>query len=119
MVMLALWLASELLGAELPAPVQVAMRNHPGLDELVLDVFERIFAGDDYRPEVMKRSRFHLRTRERLSDRILYGIRRATQPTMEDWNSLRVPSMLAWSLPLLRPLRLTLKHGRRLLLGRF
>jgi hypothetical protein len=119
MVMLALLLAADLLGAELPAAVTVAMQNHAGLDELVLDVFERIFAGDDYRAEVMKRSRFHLRTRERLSDRILYGIRRATTPTMEDWKQLQLPPMLAWSLPFLRPLRLTLKHGRRLLLGRF
>jgi hypothetical protein len=114
MLLLALWLAHDLLGTPLPGFVLDRIEADRSIDELAAAVRQSIFADTEYNPEVVKRSGFHMRSRERLRDRIRYSVGRAMLPTTEDWDALRLPKALAGWYPVLRPFRLAFKHGLRL-----
>jgi hypothetical protein len=111
MVLLALWLAHDMLGAALPGFILRQIEADPEIEVLGASVWEKVFSDEEYRFEVLKRSRFHLQTRERLRDRLRYSFRRATVPTPEDWQKVRLPAPLAKLYPLVRPVRLAVKHG--------
>ncbi len=114
MLLLALWLAHDLLGCALPEFALERIDADRTIDELAAAVRISIFSDVEYNPEVVKRSGFHMRSRERLRDRIRYGVGRALLPTTEDWDAVRLPKALAGWYPVLRPFRLALKHGLRL-----
>jgi hypothetical protein len=114
MLLLALWLAHDLLECALPGFVLDRINADPTIGELAAVVRSSIFSDAEYNPEVVQRSGFHMRSRERLRDRIRYGVGRALFPTTEDWDAVRLPKALAGWYPVLRPFRLAFKHGLRL-----
>ena len=51
-------------------------------------------------------TRFRLRSRERLRDRVTYCLKRALTPTHQDLDKLTLPTSLEFLYPLVRPFRL-------------
>jgi len=60
-------------------------------------------------------SPFHLRAQERWRDRLRYCARVALTPTPGDWAWLRLPDALYPLYYVLRPIRLAVKYGARLI----
>jgi hypothetical protein len=123
MLLLGLFLATDLLGAELPDRVSRRVHADPKVKALARRIREQmfreasgvtgIFEGDAYfRP-------LHLTMQERLVDKIRYCVRAATTQTVEDWKLLSLPGYLSSLYYVLRPIRLVGKYGpgmlRRLL----
>jgi hypothetical protein len=72
--------------------------------------------GETYAPlGVFEAFPFHLRMTERWQDRVRHCIRSATTTTVSDWALLSLPKCLFPLYYVVRPVRLTGKHGRRLL----
>ena len=72
--------------------------------------------GETYAPlAVFEALPFHLRMTERWQDRVRHCIRLATTTTAGDWAFLSLPKCLFPLNYVVRPVRLTGKHGRRLL----
>lgn len=115
MLLLGLVLASDLLGAALPAEVlQVAQadRTVGALNELVQ---QRLFLEMTERPGVFETALFHLKARERLRDRIRYCLRLAMTTTARDWTAAQIPPLLSFLYYPIRAIRLTKKYGPSLL----
>jgi len=121
MLFLGLFLANDLLGAPLPGPVLQRVRADSSVKALAAQVCERLFReASSPPPGVLETSLFHLRTRERLQDRVLYCIRLVMSPTEYDWAALPLPEALSFFYYILRPIRLlTGKYGLLGLLRRF
>jgi hypothetical protein len=58
---------------------------------------------------------FHLKARERISDKIRYCLLLTLLPTAEDWALLPLPAALAFIYSLLRPFRLAGTYSSGLL----
>jgi hypothetical protein len=93
MLMLGLSLASDLLGAPVPADVLQRAKQDQRVHHLASVVATALFAepaGSDLRSHL-----FFLQARERLRDRVMYCSRLALTPTEEDHSLLRLPSLLS------------------------
>jgi len=114
MLMLGLVLASDLLGAVLPAEVlrmAQADRTVEALKELVQ---QRLFL--ERKPSgLFESALFHLKARERPRDRIRYCLRLAMTTTARDWTTAQIPPLLSFLYYPLRAIRLTKKYGPSLL----
>ena len=77
LVRLGLGLAQALVDAPLPRDVAVWVRRDRGLDDLVRDVCVRRLRPAAAPPGLLESTRFHLRSRERWSDRVRYAARGA------------------------------------------
>lgn len=102
-----LWLARELIELELPP----AVMDDRVAGALAHEVAGRLLAED---PEVLdwkEQVRFHLRARERSSDRLRYVMRLATTQTVDDWQLVALPSRAGGLYRVIRPLRLLGKFG--------
>jgi predicted O-methyltransferase YrrM len=86
-------LAGRLLGAPMTPRLAGAARN-PSVIELQRAVLDNLVAATRPLPGPWDIARFHLRSRERLRDRIRYAIRRATLPGPDDVAALRLPPRL-------------------------
>ena len=119
MLYLGLFLASDLLGAPLPNRVTHEVEADPKVKALASEVYERRLFREDNSPPSMSREfpfhPFHLRIRERPGDKIRYIVRLAETTTVRDLTLLRLPGYLYPLYHIIRPVRLTVKHGRRLL----
>ena len=103
MLLLGLALAHDLLGAPLPEwiPRDATIRA-------LVPIVRRGLVESLDMPEMqwqLESALFHLRLRERVSDRIRYCAARLT-PTVGDWTSLTLPPRLAFLYYVVRPLRL-------------
>lgn len=78
-------LARDLLGAELPAEVALRIDTSPEVAELAARARARLLSPDDHRPGEVETLLFHLRSRERLADRLRYCFRLTMTPTVGDW----------------------------------
>jgi hypothetical protein len=117
MLLLGLVLANDLLDADLPERVLREVRDDADVRALAAEVYGRLFSEDMRGRELFEGSarwRFHFRMIERLRDKLRYCIHRATTPTLSDWEVVRLPTVLFPCYPLLRPMRLGGKFGRRL-----
>jgi hypothetical protein len=93
MLLLGLSLASDLLGAPVPASVQQGVKEDRQVHRLASTVASALFAettGSELRSHL-----FFLQARERLRDRVLYCSRLALTPTEEDHSFLPLPSFLS------------------------
>lgn len=117
MLLLALVLAGDLLGAPLPARALNEARSDPTVATLGRRISDWLAQGATPAPRSMRALRCHLEMRERLGDRVAHVLRLALTPTFEDWAWLRLPGGLLGLHYLLRPIRLAAKHGA-MLLGR-
>ncbi len=111
MLFLGLFLASDLLGATLPAEVSQTVLAEPPVKALGAQVRERLFAETDGVQGFIRSSLFQLGARERLRDRFRYCFRLALTTTLEDWEFLSLPSSLSFLYYPLRPIRLARKYG--------
>ena len=117
MLLLGLVLANDLLDVDLPERVLCEARDDAEVRALAAEVHGRLFSEDMGARELLEGStrwRFHFRMIERLRDKLRYCIHRATTPTLSDWELVRLPTALFPCYPLLRPMRLGGKFGRRL-----
>jgi len=118
MVLLGLFLAAELLGAELPQEVWQRVQADSVLRSLGLEVRQRLFQEAQGRRDASERLRlfgFHLRLREALWRKIRHCLRMALFPSQEDWALLSLPASLGFLYYVIHPFRLAAKHGARLL----
>jgi hypothetical protein len=118
MVLLGLFLASQLLGAALPKEVSRRVQADPAVKKLARQVTEQLFGEPNGLAGLFGGAYFHplhLKMKERLPDKIRYCGRAATTQTVEDWELLSLPSFLFPLYYVLRPLRLAGKYVRRLL----
>lgn len=111
MLRVALALARELLGADLPPVAARAVDADGRALALARQIGGAVCAGALPVPRSLAAVRLQRALRERARDRLAYLARLALTPTIDDWASVRLP---AAALPLhyvLRPLRLAAKHG--------
>lgn len=106
MLLLALFLAHHLLGATLPEDVLQRVQRTRILSSLASKVCERLFERPEDVPGLLELTRFRLRSRERLRDRVSYCLKRALTPTYQDLEKLTLPTSLEFLYPLVRPFRL-------------
>ncbi len=110
MLLLGLFLASNLLGAALPEEILHRIRADPTVEALAKRIREqlfrkaRLFEGAYFRP-------LHLKMKESLADKIRYCVRVVTTQTVEDWELLTLPKYLFPFYYVLRPIRLAGKYG--------
>jgi hypothetical protein len=102
---LGLSLASELLAAPVPEGILEEAERDPAIPALRSQAKKNLFA-DPRGSLVLAASWFHLRTKERLKDKLDYLRIRALIPTVEDWQWVYLPDRLYWVYFLLRPLRI-------------
>jgi hypothetical protein len=128
MLLLGLSLAHSLLGAALPQGVVHRIQADPVVHALAAQVRAQLCASLHGLPGEMDSHTFYLRVRERLQDRgryLLFGyLRDCCQPLLsfshlitpnaQDQALLSLPSPFAFCYYLLRPMRLLVVHGRRL-----
>jgi hypothetical protein len=124
MLHLGLFLASDLLGAPLPADVSRRVRTDSAVRALAAEVRERLFLETNDPLGVSEgsivspfhaRSLFHLKAREQLGHKVQYCLRRLTIPTEADWMMLPLPPPLFPLYYIFRPMRLLAIGGLRML----
>lgn len=116
MLSLGLYMANNLLGAGLPEVVLQKVSSDPELSSLALRVRERLQAEPDNMPDLVDRTAFYIRMRERLRDRIpylLFSLRRVVTPNSRDREFVHLPGSLSFLHLLLRPVRLLRDYGLR------
>jgi hypothetical protein len=103
---LGLALASDLLGAPLPAPVAALVRRDATTQKLAAQACGNLFPTAYRRPAPLEMLSYHASMRERWSDRIGMAVRAATTPTWKDWSAMPLPASLFPLYYVVRPLRL-------------
>lgn len=111
-LLLGLALAQDLLDLPLPSLVAARCRRHPSLDTLVATFRARLERGEQALPGVWHAARLQLALRERLRDRVRYGVGGAFDPSERDRAEWR-PAGFGPLRALARPLRLLRDHGWR------
>ncbi len=118
MVLLAFRLARDLLDAPLPGTVARRVQGDGAVARLADHVESALFRHVPSPPrDRAELSPFHLRARERWRDRLRYCAQVALTPTPGDWAWLRLPDALYPLYYLVRPIRLAVKYGARLIRG--
>jgi hypothetical protein len=118
MLFLGLYLANDLLEADLPEDIFGRVRADPAVKALVKWVCERLFLEGKAPPRIFEGAQFypiHLKMRERLKDKIRYCARAVGTTNVEDWRFSTVREYLFPLYYALRIFRLAGKFGRRFL----
>jgi hypothetical protein len=113
MLSLGLYLASDLLGAPLPKEVRAKVSSDPAVKSLARQVGERLFG--EVLPGVFESWRFQVRIRDRLWDGCRYCFGLVMTPTGLELTLIPLPAVLFPLYYVIRPMRLVLKHGGRML----
>ncbi len=113
-VWLALYLASELTHAALPAPVQTAIERDTNVRMLARQVGAELFLPPREVPLEQDLS-FHLRARERWIDKLHCLVSLVSAPSSEDIMQIALPSRLFPLYRMVRLWRLSAKYGLALL----
>lgn len=115
MVHLGLLLASDLCAAAIPSSVVRSARGDRVAVGLASEVGRDLFDPRSHRADALV---FHTRMRERSVDRVRYLFNVFFTASGADWEALALPRGLFPLYALIRPLRLSLKYGRRALGGK-
>ncbi|HVQ38618.1 MAG TPA: nucleotidyltransferase family protein [Pyrinomonadaceae bacterium] len=110
-LLLGLLLARQLFAANLPAHVVKMIDQQPVVHSLAREVSENLLRGNSAAPGLRRRVLFHVRAKERFTDRLRYCIRLVFTTTPVDWESLPLPASLSFLYPVLRPFRLAKKYA--------
>src|SRR6267142_1482844 len=110
-LLLGLHLAREFFAAPLPETLVHSIESQPAIGSLAAEVSQNLRRGSSASPGLRKRILFHLRTKERLADRLRYCVRLLFTTTPVDWQSLPLPASLNFLYPLIRPFRLAKKYA--------
>ncbi|HWE93446.1 MAG TPA: nucleotidyltransferase family protein [Tepidisphaeraceae bacterium] len=89
MLLLGLSLARDLFQCALPDGMRAELDRDVSIRGLSQDVCSRLFGEGSATPHILLSHVFHLAARERLRDRIEYGLRLAFTPTPEDWKYVK------------------------------
>lgn len=114
MVRLALLLAADLVGTELPAVVEDVIRADAVATALSFQIRERYHVDRGEPERSLRRARFHIAARERLRDQFRYALNVAVLPCASDWGLIPLNPRLAFMYSFLRPVRLVVKHAAHL-----
>ena len=117
MLLLSLFLASDLLGTALPEKIWQRLQAEPSVKSLAAQVRERLFVEVDNSPrfEDSNFSLWDIRVRERLQDKVRYCLTVVFSPNEGDAALLPLPPSLYFIYYLLRPIRLAIRYGLALL----
>lgn len=115
MLSLGLFLASELLDTSPPQEVLGQVQSDPAVHSLAIVVYQYFLRGGEPASGAWSKHLFPFQVRERIRDKIRYGLSRTMSPTVEDVAFLPLPASLARLYYLLRPMRLGIKYGSRML----
>jgi hypothetical protein len=113
MLLLGLLLASDLLGARLPAHIH-ERASEPAVAALSRTVRAWLAHGKDAAADPIGREAFYIAMRERPSDRarhLLHALGRFLAPNARDAKAVRLPKALSWMHWILRPVRLVIAYG--------
>ncbi len=110
MLLLGLWVAHELLGANLPAEVEARVESDAEIPFLAGQIYSRILAEGSEASGMSGYFLFQLKARRRLRDKFNY-CRYVISPTEEDLTLLALPAALSFVYYLLRPLRMLWTGG--------
>jgi hypothetical protein len=111
-LLLGLRLASDLLGASLPAQLEASVRSDRTVGQLAVQIESRLFR-DTREIGILQRAVFRVRMRGGLLAGAAYLLRLSLSPTEEDWALGKEGNRPAFLDAIRRPLRLAKKHGRR------
>lgn len=109
MLFVGLMLAHNLLGTLLPEEVVQKIQAEKDVELLTQQVSEQLFSLSNASLKDGSVTRFHLRIRERLMDKMQYFLKVLITPTTTDWLMLPWAEFPAFLYYLLRPIRL-IKH---------
>ncbi|HLL71463.1 MAG TPA: nucleotidyltransferase family protein [Pyrinomonadaceae bacterium] len=110
MLLLGLYVAHDLLGANLPAHVEARFETDEEIARLAAQIYSRLFAEGDEAGGMTGYFIFQLKARPRLRDKFNY-CRYVVSPTEEDLTLVRLPAPLSFIYYLLRPLRMIWTGG--------
>jgi hypothetical protein len=117
MLLLGLFLANDLLNANLTEKLLREAHADAVVRALAQEVREQLFLEDPSPRGVLEGSafkRFHFRMIERPADKLRYCVCRTTAPTLKDWALMPLPAPFFPCYRLLRPIRLTGRFMLRL-----
>ncbi|MBE9125528.1 MULTISPECIES: nucleotidyltransferase family protein [unclassified Coleofasciculus] len=106
-----LLLAHNLLGATLPEQVWQRIQCDPKIAAIASQAQEWLFCPIDERPGRVEQFFFHLRTKERLRDKVGFALSLALTPTPSDWALFPRSAFPSVYYYLLRPLRMLVNWG--------
>jgi hypothetical protein len=112
-LLLGLTLARYACGLPLPAPVEALLRADAVVASLADEVRAGWFTPDPSRRNVPREYLFHLRSRERRRDQILWVLRQLFAPRQADWQLFPLGSYCYPLFYLERPVRMVWKWGVR------
>jgi hypothetical protein len=112
MVVLALLLASELLGIAIPPAAVEYTSKDSGARELVDTIRQRLHDQILTPAAAMESASFSRRAFERSGHRIRFLVGIFLQPTEAEYQALKLPLPLHWLYYFFRPLRLAVKYAR-------
>jgi hypothetical protein len=110
---LGLRLASDLLGAELPAQVNAGVISDRVVAELVAQIERRLASCEARKIGLLQRAVFRAKVRGGFFPGLAYLLRLSLSPTEEDWTPGKEGARPAFLEAIRRPLRLAKKHNRR------
>jgi hypothetical protein len=109
---LGLFLAQDLLGAEPPEKIYKYLNKDPKIESLAIEVYRNLFHKNGNPANINisnKFSFFHIKVRDRHSEKIRHIAQAAIRPTREDWRCFPLPASISFLHYLLRPIRLSLE----------
>lgn len=112
MLLLGLFLADDLLGADLPLAIRQRARADPAVRSLAAQVQQWLFAEAAGPPSSTSKFPFHIRARERWGDRLRYVFYKTVIPSVEDADAMSLPPAFSFLYYPLRPFRLLVKYGQ-------
>jgi hypothetical protein len=110
-LLLGLFLAKDLFEVALPDSIWRRIDEQSTIRTLAAEVRLNVLRPKAQPLGLRQRILFHIRTRERLNDRLRYCTRLLFTTTPIDWQILPLPASLTFLYPLLRPLRLAKKYA--------
>jgi len=113
MLFIGLTLAHDLLEAALPKAILREARSDGTASSLAVQVSKRFVSAPMGWLGPFEEPLFHLRMREHLRDQVWYCLHMAA-PTVKDWAFVRLPASLSFLYYLIRPFRLIVAHGLKL-----
>ena len=114
MLLLGLFLANQLLDADLEESVLREVRADRAVEALAGEVRKRLFLEAPDSQRILEGSTFngfHLQAVERVQDKLWYCVQRAVTPTLVDWRRVALPAILFPVYYLLRPIWLAGQLG--------
>lgn len=111
MVLLGLWLAQDLFQTRLPDVVKERLSLDRSVEKIGAGVRERLFDESIAPPRgLAPKIAFHLKLKERASDKLRYCFLFAATTTPVDWAEVSLPKPLGFIYYFLRPYRLVKKY---------